>query len=197
MTMTRRIFAVYLAALLACAVLPAAAAEKEYKDMTPAEYRQQVHKDVLSTVARIKKVDPGIERFFKDSVGYVVFPRVGKAGFIFGGGTGDGELYEKGHVVGAASITLATVGLQAGVQEFSQIVFFKDQAALDRFKQNNFEFAANASAVILKAGASQGKDYTGGVAVFTHSTAGAMAEATVGTQKFSFKADAAPAKKKK
>jgi lipid-binding SYLF domain-containing protein len=184
-----------IACIFACTTLPALAAEKEYKDMTPAEYRAKVHKDVLDAIARIKKIDPGIERFFKDSVGYVVYPRVGKIGFIFGGGAGDGELFEKGRVIGAASITLATVGLQAGVQEFSQFIFFKDQAALDRFKQNKFEFAANASAVAVTAGVSTGKDYRDGIAVFTHSTAGAMVEAAVGTQKFNFKPDGAAKKK--
>lgn len=193
--MTKRISVFPLVAVLACGTLPALAAEKEYKDMSPAEYRQQVHKDVENVIARVKKVDPGIDRFFKSAVGYVVFPRVGKAGFIIAGGSGDGELYEKGRMAGTASITIATIGLQAGVQEFSQIIFFKDQAALDRFKQNKFEFAASASAVIITAGASAGKDYRDGVAVFTQATAGAMAEAALGTQKFSFKPEGAPAKK--
>jgi len=195
MTMTNRLFAVHFAALLACVALPAFPAEKEYKDMTPAEYRAEVHKNSLSAIARFKKVDPNIDKFFKSAVGYVVFPRVGKAGFIFAGGTGDGELYEHGKVIGPASITIASVGLTAGVQEYSEIIFFKDQAALDRFKQNKFEFSASASAVILTAGASKDKDYSNGVAAFTHSTAGAMAEAALGTQKFSFKPEGGPAKK--
>lgn len=193
--MNKRIFMLQLACVFACTTLPALAAEKEYSDMTPAEYRAKIHKEVLAAVARVKKADPGIDKFFKDSVGYVVFPRVGKAGFIFAGGVGDGELYEKGRVVGAASISMASVGLQAGMQEYTQIMFFKDQAALDRFKQNKFEFGANASAVALTAGASKGKNYTEGVVVFTHSTAGAMVEAAIGTQKFNFKPDGAAKKK--
>ena len=193
--MTKRTFMLQFAAVLACGAVPALAAEKDYKDMTPAEYRQQVHKDVLSAIARIKKLDPGIDRFFKDSVGYAVFPRVGKMGFIVAGGAGDGELFERGHLIGTASVTLGTVGLQAGVQEFSQLIFFKDKAALDRFTQNKFEFTANASAVIITAGASKGADYRDGVAVFTHSTAGAMVEAALGAQKFSFKREGGTAKK--
>jgi lipid-binding SYLF domain-containing protein len=193
--MTRRIFVFQLAAVLACGALPVLAAEKEYKDMTPAEYRQKLHKDAESAIARIKKTDPGIDRFFKDSAGYVVFPRVGKVGFIVGGGGGDGELFEKGHVAGTASITLATVGLQVGAQEFSQIVFFENQASIDRFKQNKFEFTANVSAVIVTAGASKGANYRDGVVVFTHSTGGAMAEVALGTQKFSFKPEGGSAKK--
>jgi len=189
--MTRKLFAIPLALILACALLPgSSSAQTEAKDKTPAQTRQEVHKGVLDAIARYKKEDPGIDRFFKKSAGYVVFPRVGKAGLIFGVGHGGGELFEKGRVVGTASISLGTVGLQAGAQEFSEIVFFENQAALDRFKQNKFEFAANASAVIVKHGASTSTEYRDGVAVFNQVTGGAMVEAALGGQKFKFTADA-------
>ena len=151
------------------------------------DQRKEMAQNVQDTIATYRKVDPGIERFFKESAGYVVFPRVGKGGFIIAGGHGDGEVYEKGKAVGAASITLGSVGLTAGAQEFSEIIFFQNQAAVDRFKQNKFEFTANASAVIVKAGASKASNYRDGVVVFTRATAGAMAELSLGTQKFKFK----------
>jgi hypothetical protein len=97
---------------------------------------------------------------------------------------------EKGKVVGYAHIGMGSVGLQIGVQEFSQIVFFKDAAALARFKQNKFEFSANASAVIVKTGGADAADYREGVAVFVKPTGGAMAELSLGTQKFNYKPDA-------
>jgi lipid-binding SYLF domain-containing protein len=191
----------YLAALLAaassCILLSAAPAQSaEKKQPTPAELRAQLAKDVPATIATFKKTDPGIERFFNESAGYVVFPRIGKVGFIFGGGDGIGEVTEKGKLVGTATITFGSIGLQVGAQEFSQIVFFKDGAALERFKQNKFEFTANVSAVIVKAGASAGVDYRDGVAVFTRPRSGAMVEAALGTQKFKFSAETAADAKK-
>jgi lipid-binding SYLF domain-containing protein len=89
------------------------------------------------------------------------------------------------------------VGLQAGAQTFSQVVFFKDEAALDRFKKNKFEFTANASAVAAKAGASTNADYRSGVAVFTRAEEGVMAEAAIGSQKFKYTAEAGAASTKK
>jgi lipid-binding SYLF domain-containing protein len=160
------------AAAALCALLsasPAQSAEKEKP--TPEQQRAQVTKEVHATIAKYKKDDPGIERFFKHSAGYAVFPRVGKVGLILGGGNGLGNVYERGRFIGTASISFLSVGLQAGAQEFSEIIFFKDRAALQRFKENKFEFAANASAVIVKTGASSGVDYR---------------ELSVGTQKFSF-----------
>jgi len=182
--MPKTLFAKLLSAALAFALLPGAALAQK----TPAE-RAQIHTDVVKTIAEFKKVDPSIDKFFKDSTGYAVFARVGKAGFIVGGGAGDGELYEKGKVAGYVHIGLGSVGLQIGVQEFSQIVFFKDPAALGRFKQNKFEFSANVSAVIIKTGAAGAADYRDGVAVFVKPTGGAMAEASLGTQKFNFTSD--------
>ena len=176
-----------LAIALSCALLPNYAAAQDEKKMSPAEYRTQLGKDTQSAMSRMRQADPTMERFFKDSVGYAVFPRVGKLGFIFAGGHGDGEVFEKGSVVGTASVTIATVGFQAGAQEFTEIIFFQNQAALDRFKQNRFEFTANISAVIVKAGAGKAADYREGVAVFAQPTAGAMAELAIGTQKFNFK----------
>jgi len=187
--MLRKLLALPVAFVLAAALLPGSvSAQKKEKD--PAAERAQIHADVVKTVANFKASDPSIEKFFKDSVGYAVFARVGKAGFIVGGGAGDGELFEKGKVTGYVHIGLGSVGLQIGVQEFSQIVFFKDPAALARFKQNKFEFAANASAVIVKTGGADAADYREGVAVFVKPTGGAMAELSLGTQKFNYKPDA-------
>jgi lipid-binding SYLF domain-containing protein len=186
--MRKNPFVKSLFVVLACTLLPGLAlAQKKEKD--PAADRAQVHADVLKTIAGFKSTDPSIDKFFKSSTGYAVFARVGKAGFIVGGGAGDGELFEKGKVVGTAHIGMGSVGLQIGVQEFSQIVFFKDPAALARFKQNKFEFAANASAVIVKTGGADAADYREGVVVFVKPTGGAMAELSLGTQKFNFKPD--------
>jgi lipid-binding SYLF domain-containing protein len=184
--MKTQTFAFHCAFALACFLLPAVP-HAQQKEQTPAEFRAQLKKEAPETVAAFRKADPTIERFFKDSAGYAVFPRIGKAGFIIGGGHGAGEVYEKGKLIGTANTTLVTVGLQAGAQEFSEIIFFENQAAVDRFKQSNFEFAASASAVIITAGAAKSAKYTNGVAVFAHPRGGAMAEAALGTQKFTFK----------
>jgi len=185
--MTKRYLLPALMVVLSCALIPNYASAQDDKKMSPAEYRAQLTKDVQSAITRMRKTDPSMERFFKDSVGYVVFARVGKFGFIFAGGHGDGEVFEKGAMIGTASITIATVGFQVGAQEFSEIIFFQNQAALDNFKQNRFEFTANISAVIVTAGAGKAANYRDGVAVFALPTAGAMAELALGTQKFSFK----------
>jgi lipid-binding SYLF domain-containing protein len=182
---------------LGFALLPGAPYAQDQKGYNAAEYRAQLKKEVPETIAAYKKADPAIDRFFKNAAGYAVFPRIGKAGFIIGGGQGGAEVYGKGNkLMGTATMTIVTVGLQAGAQEFSEIIFFETQAALDRFTQGKFEFAASASAVIITAGAAKSKEYTDGVAVFVQPRGGAMAEAALGTQKFSFKAEGGDSMKK-
>jgi lipid-binding SYLF domain-containing protein len=117
--------------------------------------------------------------FFKKSYGYAVFPTIGKAGIGIGGAHGAGRVYAKGKHVGDSSMNQLSVGLQLGAQGFSQIIFFEDKAAFDRFTKGDFQFGAQASAVAITAGASAQASSAG---------AGAGASTSkLGGQKFSYK----------
>ena len=109
--MRKQIVVYQFAAALACGLLSAPlAAQPEQKQMSPAEMREQLNKEAQDTTARYRKVDPAIERFFKESAGYVVFPRVGKVGFIIGGGHGAGEVFERGRMIGTVIRMMLTGG---------------------------------------------------------------------------------------
>lgn len=51
-------------------------------------------------------------------------------------------------------MTELSIGFQAGGKAFSQMIFFEDQRALDDFKSGFFAFGADASVVVITAGAS-------------------------------------------
>jgi hypothetical protein len=139
------------------------------------------------TVATFKKKDPGIEKFFKDQVGYAIFPSIGKGAIGIGGATGTGCVYAGGAQIGTARLSQVTVGLQLGGQAYSELIFFQTAKTLDGFKNSDFSFDAQVSAVALTSGASANAAYRNGVAVFTAAKGGLMYEASVGGQKFSFK----------
>jgi lipid-binding SYLF domain-containing protein len=141
---------------------------------------------VNAAIERFNARDPSLDRFFKDAYGYAVFPSIGKGGFWIGGAHGDGEVYQHGKPIGVTSITQVTVGPQIGGQAYSEIIFFRDQLALDNFKAGNLTFSAQVSAVAATAGAAKNAAYSNGVAVFTVAEGGLMAEATIGGQKFTF-----------
>ena len=138
------------------------------------------------TITRFKKADSALQAFFDRAYGYAVFPSIGKGGLIVGGGSGRARVYEREKFIGYARMTQVTVGAQIGGQSYSEIIFFKDKAALENFKAGNLKFAAQASAVVATEGASKDRAYNGGVAIFTMPKGGAMAEASIGGQAFSF-----------
>jgi len=144
--------------------------------------------------------------FFNKSYGFAVFPTIGKGGLGIGGAHGKGRVYRQGKPVGDTSMTQVSVGLQAGGQAYSQIIFLQDQRAFDEFTSGKFAFDASVNAVAITAsagasagttgstaGASGGKNdattaggFQKGMAVFTIVKGGAMYEASVAGQKFSY-----------
>jgi lipid-binding SYLF domain-containing protein len=66
----------------------------------------------------------------RKAVGVLVFPKIVKAGFIFGGQGGKGVLTVRDKTRQYYSIAAASFGLQAGVQWFSYALFFMDEKAL-------------------------------------------------------------------
>ena len=144
--------------------------------------------------------------FFDNSYGYAVFPSIGKGGLVVGGAHGKGRVYAQGKHIGDTTVTQVSVGFQAGGEAFRQIIFFENKAALDQFTTGNFEFGADANAVAIRSGvsgsvgttgatgtantaknAASGAKYYKGMAIFTVVKGGAMVQATVGGQKFSYK----------
>lgn len=134
-----------------------------------------------------RRRDPTLAHFFDTSAGYVVFPKVTKGAAGVGAAHGDGGVvYENGVAVGFSEVTQVTLGVQLGGQEYQELIFFEDTAALNTFKRGNMEFSANASAVGATSGAGAASDFDDGVAVFTAPLGGLMFEASIGGQKFSY-----------
>ena len=148
--------------------------------------RQSDEGEIAATIRKFKTRDPSMERFFDSAHAYAIWPSVGKGGFVIGGGGGRGAVYEKGKLIGFSTITFVTIGAQIGGQEFAEVIFFKDKAALDNFKRGNYELAAQVTAVAAQDGVARDASYDSGVAIFTLPLTGVMAEASVGGQKFSY-----------
>jgi lipid-binding SYLF domain-containing protein len=161
--------------------------------------------DYATVIARFRKAEQS-GKFFANAYGYAVFPTIGKGGIGIGGAYGKGKVYERGRYIGETSMTQLSIGFQLGGQGYSQIIFFENADALKKFTDGEFEFGAEASAVVITvaagakagsagatAGASveQGKAamvgvYNNGMAVFTIPKGGLMYEATLAGQKFKF-----------
>lgn len=141
---------------------------------------------VDETIRLAKSRDRGMQRWFTESAGYAVFPTVSKGGLIIGGAHGEGQVFHKGKYIGWSTLSQGSIGAQIGGQTYSEFIFFKDDQAVQHFRDGNFEFSGQASAVLIDAGASADANYENGVCVFTIPKSGAMLEASIGGQQFDF-----------
>lgn len=151
-----------------------------------AKHDARAERQARQAILDMEKADPGINQFRHGSAGYAVFATVGKGGLGIGGAHGTGVLFEEGMAIGSVSLTQLTIGLQAGGQAYSEIVFFENGKTLAAFKRGELSLAAQVSAVALASGASANAKYVDGVTVFTLAKGGLMAEASVGGQKLGF-----------
>lgn len=148
---------------------------------------QRVINDAEKAKVKLEAIDKGLDRFFKNSSGYVIFPNVGEGGFIIGAASGNGVVYENGKVVGMADLKKIDVGLQAGGQSLTEIIFFETDDALNAFKQGEYKFSAEASAIAIEKGVAAKANYDDGVVAFIKPKKGLMADLSIGGQKFEYK----------
>jgi lipid-binding SYLF domain-containing protein len=83
----------------------------------------------------------------------LVFPKVTKAGLGIGGQFGEGALLEKGKAVAYYNTAGASVGLQAGAQQYGYAMFFMNAKALEQLqKAEGFEVGVGPTVVVVDEG---------------------------------------------
>lgn len=143
-----------------------------------------------------------VRKFHDSAYGYAIFPSIGKGGFGIGGAYGKGRVYIGDKKTGEVSMTQLSFGFQAGGQAYRQVIYFEDKRALDEFISGQFEFGAQAEAIVItsSAGAKAGTEgttananatqseteYHKGMIVFTMGKGGLMYQAALGGQKYNY-----------
>jgi lipid-binding SYLF domain-containing protein len=144
--------------------------------------------------------------FFEKCYGYAVLPNVSEGAFGLGGAHGKGRVYVRDQHVGDTGMTQVSLGFQAGIQIFRQIIFFEDERAFREFTSGSFEFdtemsmalgSSGASAAAGSAGVTAGAGgggagvtaggYHKGIAVFVVPKGGGMVEWSIGGQRYSYR----------
>ena len=173
-----------LIALLVSSFIFASSSAQAWKP----DINDKLELSVAQALIKAKEKDPALTKWFEAAYAYAVFPRVGKAGIGIGGAYGSGLVIKDDETVGKTSLSQLTLGLQMGGQVYAEYIMFRDKTAFDHFTRGNFEMGAQVSAVAINLGASADANYDGGVAVFTIAEGGLMYEATIGGQKFKYRA---------
>src|ERR671923_1681601 len=161
--------------LVSCATAPSSRSE-----------RDALVAEATSALQQMRAEDPGVAALVQRGYGYAMFPSVTKGGLVVGGARGQGVAYEQGRLVGYCDLTQGSVGLQAGAQSFSELLVFENKSALDRFRAGSLNFAADASAVVLKTGIATNAEFVDGVAVVVRPIGGVMGEGSVGGQQVTY-----------
>src|SRR5689334_1120333 len=128
---------------------------------------KKVVADATAAKADFIKGDGLMQSLFDNSAGYVIFPNVGKGAIGIGGAAGNGAVYQKGTLIGMASMKQVSIGFQWGGQAYREVIFFEKEADLTRFKENKIELSAQASAVAVTVGAAANAKYEHGVMIFS------------------------------
>ena len=148
MTNTRRMF---LALMLAgTAALPISAVTFASANAATAE---DLNKDANQAVQLLYKTNPLAEQISKQARAVLVFPKIIKAGLVFGGSYGEGVLKEGPKVVNYYNSVSGSWGLQAGAQSFGYVVFLMNDKAVDYLnKSEGWEIGVGPTVVIVNEG---------------------------------------------
>ena len=100
-----------------------------------------------------KQVD-GSEVFLSQAAGYLVFPKVYKAGIGVGAESGEGVLRVGGSTVAYYRTTSGSVGFQLGAQAKSIVIAFMTRDALDKFRNSEgWKVGVDGSVALVDIGA--------------------------------------------
>jgi lipid-binding SYLF domain-containing protein len=109
--------------------------------------------DSSQAVHRLLSTNPVAASIAKSAVAVLVFPNIVKAGFVFGGAYGEGELLEGSTVDGYYNSVTASWGLQAGAQSYGYVVFLMNDRALKYIHDTHgWEIGVGPTVVVVNEG---------------------------------------------
>ncbi len=152
------------------------------------EARGELSDQAQATTSRFREFDSRTNSFFDSAYGYAVFPKITKGSAGIGGAYGRGVVYKGGQMTGYSSVTQGSIGAQLGGMSWSEIVFFQNRWAYDKFTSNEFAASADASWAGPDKGGANTLNYSDGVMIFTMDARGLSASAAIGAQQFNFEA---------
>ncbi len=97
----------------------------------------KIDREVDNTITVFKDEVNGADIFLNQAAGYLVFPRVIKAGLVVGGETGEGALRIGGKTVDYYRTSAGSIGFQAGAQSKSIVIAFMTKESLDKFRNSS------------------------------------------------------------
>lgn len=111
------------------------------------------------TLRLLEAQDPRARALSRRARAALVFPSIMKGGFIFGAQSGNGVMLAHGKTRGYYNLSGGSWGLQAGVQDFSYVLFLMNDRALSNVESNSgFSAGTGPSVVVINKSAQAAAD---------------------------------------
>jgi lipid-binding SYLF domain-containing protein len=112
-----------------------------------------LNRDSAAALQTLYKANPTAEVIAKKARAILVFPKVVKAGLVFGGSYGEGVLMKGSQVVEYYNSVSASWGWQAGAESYAYVVFLMSDKAVKYLAQSKgWEFGVGPSVVLVNEG---------------------------------------------
>lgn len=116
----------------------------------------EIGRDANASLQQLYASVPAAKALGASAHAILVFPKVTKAGLGVGGQFGEGALLQKGKAVAYYNTGGASIGLQAGAQQYGYAMFFMNAKALAQLdKAGGFEVGVGPSVVVVDEGAAK------------------------------------------
>lgn len=114
---------------------------------------EDLNRDSDTALHQLISTNPTAADLASKAKGILIFPNIVKAGFIFGGAYGEGELKQGSILDGYYNSVTASWGLQAGAQSYGYIVFLMNDKAMQYIhKTHGWEIGTGPTVVVVNAG---------------------------------------------
>jgi lipid-binding SYLF domain-containing protein len=114
---------------------------------------EDLNKDAAQALQTLYKSNPVAEKIGKSAHAVLVFPKIVKAGLVFGGAYGEGVLTKAGAVSGYYNSVTASWGWQAGAESYGYVVFLmSDKAVKYLDKSKGWEIGVGPNVVVVNEG---------------------------------------------
>jgi lipid-binding SYLF domain-containing protein len=114
---------------------------------------EDLDKDAAQALQTLYKTNPVAEVISKQAKAVLVFPKIVKAGLVFGGSYGEGVLMRGGRVSAYFNSVSASWGWQAGAESYAYFVFLMSDKAVKYLDDSKgWEIGVGPSVVVVNEG---------------------------------------------
>jgi lipid-binding SYLF domain-containing protein len=114
---------------------------------------EDLEKDALQALQTLYKATPVALTLSKSARAILVFPKVVKAGLVFGGSYGEGVMITGSRVTDYFNTVSASWGWQAGAESYAYVVFLMSDKAVKYVRETQgWEFGVGPSVVLVNEG---------------------------------------------